>query len=462
VVRGGTILAARQALSLVLGLGGTIVLTRLLGPGGYGLYAAALALQIYLFSVAQLGVVAWLVRRQHAADEDDEAVNATARTLLLGTGLVAVAVGLVVLPVVAGWMGAEEMRPLAWWMFASVPVQLLALVPLASLERQLAYARIARTELAGQVLHYAVSIVLVLAGTGPRGMVIGWWAQQLVLFVVLQSLSGSAFRFGFDTAIARRALSYGLSYASSIWTWQLRELVNPLIVGRFVGVEGVALVALAIRVVDAASFIKQATWRLALSALARLQESPERLGVAVREGMRMQLLALAPILLALAVIGPHLFPWLFGPRWVGTEMILPLIAAGTLANAVTNLHSSALYVLGRNLAVTRFHIVHVGLFGAAAWTLVQLLGIGGYGLAELAALPSYVLVYLSFRRAIPDSRQRLELAVGAWMVIAVAGCAWTPWWAFVAIVPAAFAPVRAAAKEAALSLRSAWTARSAA
>ena len=460
MVRGGTILAVRQAAGLVVGLGGTIVLTRLLGPTGYGLFAAALAIQMYLFSVAQLGIVAWLVRRERTDPSDDLAVNATARTLLLGTGLVVVAAGLLVLPLVVRWIGTDGVRPLAFWLVLSIPVQLLALVPLATLERQLAYARIARTELAAQVVHYGVSIALVLAGAGPRGMVAGWWVQQLLLFVVLQALCGSAFRFAFDGAVARRAVSYGLSYATSIWTWQLRELVNPLVVGRFVGVEGVALVALAIRVVDAASFVKQATWRLALSALARLQQSPERLGAAVREGLRMQMLALAPILLVLAVAGPRIFPALFGAGWVGTEMILPLIAAGTLANAVTNLHSSALYVLGRNLQVTRFHLAHVALFAGAAWVLVPLLGLGGYGLAELAALPAYALVYASFRRTIPGARQRLELAVGACLVIAVAGCAWSAWWALVALVPGAFAPVRAATREAAHSLYAAWTARS--
>ena len=146
MVRGGTILAVRQAAGLVVGLGGTIVLTRLLGPTGYGLFAAALAIQMYLFSVAQLGIVAWLVRRERAESADDDAVNATARTLLLGTGLVVVAAGLLVLPLVVRWIGTDGVRPLAFWLVLSIPVQLLALVPLATLERQLAYARIARTE----------------------------------------------------------------------------------------------------------------------------------------------------------------------------------------------------------------------------------------------------------------------------------------------------------------------------
>jgi hypothetical protein len=66
-------------------------------------------------------------------------------------------------------------------------------------------------------------------------------------------------------------LAFGVGYTASQRTWQLRALVNPLIVGRFVGAEGVAFVGLAIRIAEGLGFLRTAASRLAVASLARLR-----------------------------------------------------------------------------------------------------------------------------------------------------------------------------------------------
>ncbi len=93
------------------------------------------------------------------------------------------------------------------------------------------------------------------------------------------------------------------------------------------------------------------------------------------------------------------------PRVIG----LPFYRLGSLVNAVFNMHSSVLYVLQRNRAVTVFHIVHIVLFVGTALLLVPRMGLVGYGLAEVAALASYPLIHFyvaqvfsfSYARALP-------------------------------------------------------------
>lgn len=464
-IRGGAYVAGRQATSLVLALGGTIALTWLLGPSGYGRFAAALALVTYAGSVAQLGVNAWLVRRD---GEEREDVYATVRSLLVGSAVVVALVGAMVVPLVERWLGGAGVRALLLAMLAGLPVQLALLVPLASLERALRFRDVALTEMLGQVVLYVVSIGLAAAQLGPWAMVAGWWAQHLVVLWRVQAISGQRVRFGFDARIAREALAYGVTYASTIWTWQIKDLVNPLIVGRWGGVEGVAQVALTVRLVEAAAFAKQAAWRISLPALSRLQNEPARLAAAVRDGMRLQLLALGPIFLALVLVGPLVIPWVFGDRWLAVRPLLPFVAGGVLANATYNLHSSALYARARNGRVLLFHIVFVALFGGAAWTLVPLLGVTGVGFAEIVALPAYAVIYWAFvfemrtpadPHPAPQWRERM---LGGAFVIAVIGTAWAPWMAAVALVPFVVPSVRAGAVESLAQVRAAITARSSA
>ena len=203
-----------------------------------------------------------------------------------------------------------------------------------------------------------------------------------------------------------------------------------------------------------------------MPALARVQHDAARLALAVRDGLRLQLLLVGPALLALALVGVPVATWLFGPRWAALQDVMALLAAGTLCNAVFNLHSSALYAQGYPGRVWIFHVVHVAMFAGAAALLVPDVGIRGYGLAEVVAFPSYAVVWWAYRRSVragiaadaaapaaglPSSRA--ELLLGAGFVAAVTLSVWTPWAALLALLPWLQPSLRERARESVATLR---------
>jgi O-antigen/teichoic acid export membrane protein len=113
--------------------------------------------------------------------------------------------------------------------------------------------------------------------------------------------------------------------------------------------------------------------------------------------MRLQTLALGPVLIGFSWFGGILLALVFGRRWDSVMQIYPYLALGYLTNAQFNIHSSILYVLHRNWAVSWFHVVHIVLFAGAAWVLVDRFGIVGYGYAEMVALLSYATIHRSVR-----------------------------------------------------------------
>src|SRR4029077_18125039 len=80
ILRGGMMLTARQAVGMVLSLGGALLLTRAIGPEQYGLYAAALGVLTYLQVFSQWGVSVYLIRREAAPS--DEGYHQAATVLL--------------------------------------------------------------------------------------------------------------------------------------------------------------------------------------------------------------------------------------------------------------------------------------------------------------------------------------------------------------------------------------------
>jgi O-antigen/teichoic acid export membrane protein len=125
-----------------------------------------------------------------------------------------------------------------------------------------------------------------------------------------------------------------------------------------------------------------------------------------------------------------LLPVVLGPSWHPVVGLFPLIALGSLANSMFTMHASVLYVLKRNRDVGVFHVAFVALLTAAALLLVPAVGLIGYGLAEVVAIASYVLIHRQVARLFP-----LRYRTSAPWLFAL-----TPP-LFVAVVPLPYAPL---------------------
>jgi len=439
VMRGGAYLTLRQAAGTTVNVVGVVLLMRTIGPGEYGVYAAAAGLLAALQLVAQMGVGVFLVRAEQG---DREEVQQVSSTLLLGSGVAGVLLGAATLPLVERWTRMEELSAVALVVYATLPLSNLAQVPMARLERRLDYRRVALIELAGQLLYFGVALPLAFAGGGAWAPVAGYVSQQVLLWIAMHVAAAYRPRLHWDRAAVGEILAYGAGFTGSIALYQLRKLVNPLVVGRYLGPAAVGIVAVTIQVVTHLAFVSVATWRLSMAALARVQGDRDRLRRAVSEGMRLQTLAVAPFLIAFAWLAPAVVPLILGRAWNEIALVYPFLAVAGLTNALFNLHSSALYVIERNGAMALFHVAHTGLLAGAALLLVPRMGLIGYGVAELVTLASYALLHRLTARSIgsPAYAQTLAIAsgvavaltwpwIGGWSAagLAVAAIALRPW-----------------------------------
>jgi O-antigen/teichoic acid export membrane protein len=319
------------------------------------------------------------------------------------------------------------------------------MVPAARLERELDYRRLALVELGGVVVFQAVSLSSAFAGMGAWSGVVGWWVQQVVSVALIYRLSTYRPRLCWDMTRARVMLAYGIGYCASVWVWQLRTLLNPLVVLPWAGAAAAGYVGLALKFVDVLSILKSTAARLAIAALARLNGDRRRALSAMSEGMRLQVLGVGAMLAGFALAAPYLMPLLFREQWVEWEpamAVFPYLAVGVLGNAMFGLHTAVLYVLGRSWLVTAFNAVYVTLLYVAALYFIPRYGIVGVGFAEVTAMSSYIVVHLLVRRALgsPDYRLAAIWATAAGMLLfvdalgwmtcagAVAAALWPPTW----------------------------------
>ncbi|AFY66517.1 oligosaccharide flippase family protein [Geitlerinema sp. PCC 7407] len=437
VMRGGVYLALRQGLGMVISLGGVLLLTRTIGPDQYGIYTAVYSLFWYLQTISQLGISVYLVRRE--GQEEQKFIYDQGFTLLLLMALSAVAIAFVGLPWIGQWVRLESFQPVARTMLFTLPLVLVGQVGMAQLERKLDYRRVALIELANQLMFYLVGLGCAFQGMGVWAPVAGWWAQQAQSVILLLWAARYRPQFHWDPKLIREMLGYSVGFSASYWIWQARVLVNPLIVGRYAGADAVGYIALAIRMVEVLGFVKGVTWRISIAALARLQDDTERLRKAVNEGMGLQILAIGPLLVVLAIALPYLLPVMFGPEWLPVLSVFPFIALSSLSNSLFNMHSSVLYVLKHNWHVSLFHLANIVLFGGAAAVLVPRLGLVGYGWAEMVTLLSYCVIHYSLSKAVGSPDYRLA---GVWWAGLSLGLFvyQLGWWTLIAVGAIALLP----------------------
>jgi O-antigen/teichoic acid export membrane protein len=401
VFKGGAAIAVRQTLGMGLSVLNVMLVTRIIGPTQYGVFAAAYGIVAFIANAGTLGIDVYLLRksREPSREEYNQAF-----TLLLLASVAFVTALLACHHAIARLAGIPELPAPLCAMSLYVPLSLLSMPGVVSMDRALQFGRIAAIELSAQAAGYVVAVPLAFLGWGAWAPVDGMLTTQCVIVAMTYWYVRLPLRLHMDRTLARDMLGYGLSYSGAIWIWQLRSLVNPLIVGHFAGARGVGLVALAIRLVEVLSFAKQATWRLAMVALAKLDESASRLRRSITEGMRLQSIAVGLPMAVFALLAPYVLPPLFGSRWDPAFHVFPFIALSYLINANFNLHTSVLFLFKKNMRVLEFHTLHVVLFAASAALLVPRFGYMGYGWAEVAALPGYLILNRPIRALVgsPD------------------------------------------------------------
>lgn len=424
VLRGSLYLVMREGFGMVLSIAAMLLITRSIGPEQYGIFAAAYGLTSFLQNFGHLGVGVYLVRE---AKDDRPALFHQASTLFVLLGTLLIAVFALCAPMIEQWSRLQGMSSILQALLLFSMPFLLAQVPMAKLERNLQFKQVAWVELLGQVLYCAIAIPLAMKGWGAWAPTIGWCAQQFQSWILLSVCARYVPKLHWDRHLMRDMLGYSLGISTSSWVWYLQVLVSPLVVGRFAGEASVGYIALATRLVEVLGFAKNATYRISISALSKVQDDRDRLRRAVTEGMGLQVLALGPLLVGASWLGPILLPKLFGPEWTPVMTVYPFIALCYLSNALFNLHSSVLYVLKQTWQVTYFHCAYVVVFVVGSIALVPHFQHIGYGMAQCIAIVTYGLIHRSLQQAIRSPNYRMALVW--WLGFAVALFpAFLGWW----------------------------------
>ena len=411
ILKGGIYLTLRNVLSAVLSLLSVLVIARVLGPKNYGIATVAIGTFYFLIWTCRLGLNTYLVRQADLPSSGPQQVVSFYNSVGLGLCVVLWCIA----PLMGIWSGQAEVTQALRLLIPAVWLDMLGMVSIAMLERDLKFDQVGLLETVAQISNYLVSVPLVLLHWSYWGPVIGTVVQYALQLVLAYRLYPVGWRWRWDWTFLGPALRYGLAYSGADWLLHFKSLRIPLLVSGILGVEAAGIAGIASRFVDQMTMLRLIIRRMSISVMARLVGDPGAIRRAVSTGMAYQALLVGPVCALFACFGTWIIPLMFGDAWLLSARIFPIIAMGTLVSALFDLHAAVLYTVGHNRDVAIANLWYVGVLWLSGLLLLPVAGLWGYALSELIALPTFWVIHRSFKRftGSPSYREATWLVVAA-------------------------------------------------
>lgn len=396
--RGVGLLVGRTLGLQLLTAGVTIVLARLLTPADYGLFAIALAVQLVGQRAAELGLPAALVRM----DEEPPArlqrsvwgvllvtSSAIAATVLLTAFLLA--------PTLAGRSRTFEVIAIA---SCAIPFYAARAIPMALMERQLGFGRVAIVETADTLAFNGFALGAALAGLGAFSLSGAVTVGAIAGGTTAWALQPFARRPRLDFEPVRPLVGFGLQVSALQGIYLVRELGFITLIAGFGGASAAGFYAMAKRLFSFPIALTSAVARVSFPALSR--EPEKRHERAAKAAGYTAIAAGLPLALVAGAIQP-LISVVLGNEWQPTADV---VLWGSLGMMLTASADSTMISLALAEGKPRYPLVSAISETVAAFAiviaLVDPLGGTGIGLALTIStlVATAVLAWGAHRRVV--------------------------------------------------------------
>jgi O-antigen/teichoic acid export membrane protein len=338
--RGALASVTRGSAGLVVQAVSSLVVAHFVLPRGYGIFGLALTIVGALRFIGDLGITFRLEALRRAGEEDiSQSLAVGMLTALLGGVLVSVIWQ--VLPVVAsGPPGSRLVAPIfALTLLIAAPTRPAT----AILNRRLRFHKVANATLFSTLALFAVQVVLLLAGWGMWGMVIGYVVGSIVQSAYLLRAVGGLPRPALHRPIWP-VIRESAPYQGPLVAMAAVGTVVPLIVSWELGARGVGYLAWSTILASPIVIIIITIQGVVYPSLARmLRDDGSQFG----EATSVVLLTFAALAAAAAgaLVGliPPLIHLVFGDRWLPAAGAVRMALLGVIPTSIVAGCSSVLY-----------------------------------------------------------------------------------------------------------------------
>lgn len=370
-----------------------MILARLLTPEDFGLVGAAQIVINLANLFTQLGLGPALIQRS----ELEEKHIRTGFTTFILSGVVIGGMIAAAAPWVASFFRRDDLIPILRVAALAYPLQGLSAVPLALLNRELQFRRIATinviTFFAGQGL---IGISLAWLGFGAWALVWAQLAQFGVNVIILLFAKPFPKKPQLDRGAFRDLMYFGGGFTLNQLLAYVAENGDYTVVGRWLGTAALGVYTRAFNLlILPASYFGAVLDQVLFPSMAKIQDDKERLQAAFRYGMSAVALLVLPLSIVAIVLAPEVILVMLGPKW--QEVVLPfqILAVGMFFRTAGRINTSVARATGAIYRRAWREAVNTACVIVGAW-IGQQWGVPGVAAGVLVALTVNYLLMTHF------------------------------------------------------------------
>lgn len=345
---------AQQLLARAVSFGSGVALARLLVPEDFGTFAVALAVTNVLFGLNDLGLLLAVVRWK--GDVEHAARTAFTLATLMSVGVYAICFAGA--PWYASLMGSPEATWILRLLLFTVVLDGICTAHHGLLIRSFRQDRLAQAEFWSMPFGVVLTVGLAAWGSGAWSFAIGQVVANAVSALLIIRWAPFRPRFGYDRAVARRMLAFGLPLAGASLVEYMLLNADYIIVGRTLGPVALGFYLLAYNLSNwPSSLLTEAVRKVSFVSFHELSEDPERLAAAFRRSFVLLVTLAIPLVLGLSLLTLPLIDIIYGSNWGRSAEVLRFLALLGGARVAIALVFDLLVGVGRSSSALRLKII---------------------------------------------------------------------------------------------------------
>ncbi|MEM7006112.1 MAG: oligosaccharide flippase family protein [Pseudomonadota bacterium] len=420
--------SAGQFSKALAGLVSVLVLSSLLGPYIYGVYALALVLSGLAEVVVGGDTADIIVQKPDLSPQHEAAVF----SLLVGLGAIAVVLVFAGAHLLASWMQTPEIEEIAVAIATLPLLTALSAVPTQKLVRAMRFDQLARIDLFSSFVSLGCGIGLAIAGAGIWSLIALELIRRGLHLTLVFLVAGRLETLRFTGQHVREVIGYSMRrIENAAIVFVARRLVPRLMISILLGTTSLGLYIVALRLIDQfKGLLCDSPASIVFPEASRRRDDPDRLADLLRVVAKVTTWVAWPAFLGLIAIAPLAVSVMLGQDWSALAMIVQLLTLGALRAPISSYASGVLRANDRLRTITLIQAANLILTIIAIWIGSQF---GIVVVAALLALRQWLIWPIwSFQVASISGFKMLEqlqaLVVGGAPAFAMMTCVWTVAW----------------------------------
>ncbi|WP_041203887.1 oligosaccharide flippase family protein, partial [Agrococcus pavilionensis] len=305
-----------------------IALARLLGPEEFGVFAIAMVALMAVLSFNELGVSLAVIRWR----DDPATIAPTINTIAVASSAALTAAVFLGAPWLSTLLGDVRAAPVVQVISISILLNGLCATSAAVMQREFLQKKRTIADQVNTWLGAGLSLLFVLLGWGAMSLAVGRLIAALVFGIMIVRWSPVPYRFGWDGAIARRLLGFGLPLAAASLVVFASGYADQIVVGSVLGAQALGFYVLAFNLAAwPVSIFSLPLRAVAPAAFSAMKSEPHRMTSSFTRVLSILSCVAVPACLALSGAAGPVVAFVYGADWMpAAEPLVWLAGLATL------------------------------------------------------------------------------------------------------------------------------------